>query len=124
MTSAMIARVWKDQVIFGNKTYSQVPRLLKEAVADLLIAENREDLVVESEDSATEASDVRLSYVIDKNGKVSDINIGYSVASNVAENAARNAILSIKAPRFPETENLKELQLNHYFIVKENKIYN
>ena len=72
----------------------------------------------------TEASDVRLSYVIDNNGKVSDVNIGYSVASNVAENAARNAILSIKAPRFPETENLKELQLNHYFIVKENKIYN
>lgn len=72
----------------------------------------------------TETSDVRLSYVIDKNGKVSDVNIGYSVASDAAENAAKNAVLSIKAPSFPESENLNELRLNHYFTVEENKIYN
>ena len=71
----------------------------------------------------TEPNDVRLSYIVDKSGKISDVNIGYSKGPVTAENAARNAILSLKAPSFPETENIESLRLNHYFEVKENKIY-
>lgn len=71
----------------------------------------------------TEPNDVRLSYLVDKNGKISEVNIGYSKGPIAAENAAKNAILSLKAPRFPESENIENLRLNHYFEVEENKIY-
>lgn len=70
-----------------------------------------------------EVSDVRLSYLIDKNGKISDINIGYSKSSLKAELAAKDAILSIKAPKFPDSANCSELRLNHYFEVEANNIY-
>ena len=43
----MIAMLWTNQIILGNKTYTEVPRLLKDKVKELLINENREGLVVE-----------------------------------------------------------------------------
>ena len=71
----------------------------------------------------TEINDIRLSYTIDKDGKISNIDIGYSRGPEEAILAAKNAILAIKAPKFPDSSNLTELRLNHYFNVKENKIY-
>lgn len=43
----MIAKLWGDKIINNQKTYMQVPRLLKERVADYLILRNREDLIIE-----------------------------------------------------------------------------
>lgn len=43
----MIAKLWGDKIIDNQKTYAQVPRLLKERVANYLISRNREDLVIE-----------------------------------------------------------------------------
>lgn len=42
-----MAVIWTEQIILGNKKFSQVPRLLKESVRELLIARNREDLIDE-----------------------------------------------------------------------------
>ena len=44
-----MAQLWANNILVGRKTYSQVPRLLKESVAEILIAEGREDLIVEEE---------------------------------------------------------------------------
>lgn len=40
-----VAVIWADQIIKGKKTYSQVPRLLKEAVADILKSSGHNDLI-------------------------------------------------------------------------------
>lgn len=32
----MLAMLWADQIIAGKKTYAQVPRLLRQQVAELL----------------------------------------------------------------------------------------
>lgn len=42
-----MAKLWARKIIAGEKTYSQVPRLLKPAVRDELIAQGREDLIIE-----------------------------------------------------------------------------
>ena len=34
---AMMAMLWAQQIMLGKKTYSQVPRLLKDKVKELLI---------------------------------------------------------------------------------------
>jgi hypothetical protein len=39
--------LWCQQILLGKKTYAQVPRLLKEQVAELLRDSGREDLIIE-----------------------------------------------------------------------------
>lgn len=43
----MIAMLWANQIILGKKTYSEVPRLLKSKVKEILIEAGYEDLVTE-----------------------------------------------------------------------------
>lgn len=43
----MMAMIWAQQIMLGKKTYTQVPRLLKEKVKEILIDSGCEDLVVE-----------------------------------------------------------------------------
>lgn len=43
----MIAKLWMQEIIDGNKTYVQVPKLLKEQVKTLLIDSGHEELIVE-----------------------------------------------------------------------------
>lgn len=40
-----MAELWAKKIILGEKTYSEVPRLLKAKVRDILIAAGREDLI-------------------------------------------------------------------------------
>ena len=47
MYVSTIATMWGSLVLNGDKTYSQVPRLLKAQVAYLLTEAGREDLVIE-----------------------------------------------------------------------------
>lgn len=46
-TFYMIAMLWRNQIILGKKTFSEVPRLLKTKVKELLIEAGCEDLVTE-----------------------------------------------------------------------------
>ena len=43
----MMAMLWAQQIMYGKKTYAQVPRLLKEKVKELLIDSGCEELAVE-----------------------------------------------------------------------------
>lgn len=43
----MIALLWAQQIMLGKKTYSQVPRLLKDKVKEILIDSGVENLVTE-----------------------------------------------------------------------------
>lgn len=43
----MMAMLWAQQILLGKKTYSQVPKLLKEKVKEILIDSGCEDLVTE-----------------------------------------------------------------------------
>lgn len=43
----MMAMLWANQILLGKRTYSEVPRLLKEQVAQILIDAGYEDLVTE-----------------------------------------------------------------------------
>lgn len=43
----MMAMLWAQQIMLGKKTFSQVPRLLKEQVREILIDSGCEDLIVE-----------------------------------------------------------------------------
>ena len=43
----MMAMLWSQQIMLGKKTYSQVPKLLKEKVKEILIDSGCEDLVTE-----------------------------------------------------------------------------
>lgn len=43
----MIAMLWANQIIMGKKTYAQVPRLLKEQVAEILRDCGMEELIIE-----------------------------------------------------------------------------
>ena len=43
----MMAMLWAQQIILGKKTYSQVPRLLKDKVKEILIDSGVENLVTE-----------------------------------------------------------------------------
>ena len=43
----MMAMLWAQQIMLGKKTYSQVPRLLKDKVKEVLIDSGAEDLVTE-----------------------------------------------------------------------------
>lgn len=43
----MIALLWAQQIMLGKKTYSQVPRLLKDKVKEVLIDSGAEDLATE-----------------------------------------------------------------------------
>lgn len=40
----MIAELWVQEIINGNKTYEQVPRLLKDKVKAILIEKGLEEL--------------------------------------------------------------------------------
>ena len=43
----MIAKLWRDEIIAGRRTYKEVPVKLKPKVKELLIEAGREDLVIE-----------------------------------------------------------------------------
>lgn len=43
----MMAMLWAQEIICGNKTYSQVPKLLKEKVKEIFINSGCEDLITE-----------------------------------------------------------------------------
>ena len=43
----MVAMLWANQIILGKKTYSEVPRLLKDKVKELLIEAGCDELAVE-----------------------------------------------------------------------------
>lgn len=45
--SDMMAMLWAQQIMLGKKTYSQVPRLLKDGVKEILIDSGCEDMVTE-----------------------------------------------------------------------------
>lgn len=42
-----MAMLWAQEIMCGNKTYSQVPKLLKEKVKAILINAGCEDLITE-----------------------------------------------------------------------------
>lgn len=43
----MMAMLWAQQIILGKRSYVQVPRLLKEKVAEILQDSGMEELIVE-----------------------------------------------------------------------------
>lgn len=43
----MMAMLWAQEIMCENKTYTQVPKLLKEKVKDILINAGCEELIVE-----------------------------------------------------------------------------
>ena len=43
----MMAMLWAQEIMCGNKTYKQVPKLLKEQVKTILINAGCEELIVE-----------------------------------------------------------------------------
>ena len=43
----MISLLWANQILMGKKTYAQVPRLLKEQVAEILRDCGMEELIVD-----------------------------------------------------------------------------
>lgn len=45
----MVAKLWAQKIMQGEKTFSQVPRLLKEQVEAILIESGREDLTTEND---------------------------------------------------------------------------
>lgn len=42
-----MAKLWADQIVDGKRTYSKVPRLLKEDVKEILIKAGLESLIIE-----------------------------------------------------------------------------
>ena len=45
----MVAKLWAQKIMQGEKNFSQVPRLLKEQVKAILIENGREDLTTEED---------------------------------------------------------------------------
>ena len=43
----MMAMLWAQQIMLGKKTFSQVPKLLKEKVKEILIDSGCEELITE-----------------------------------------------------------------------------
>ena len=43
----MMAMIWAQQIILEKKTFAQVPRLLKDAVREILIDSGLEELISE-----------------------------------------------------------------------------
>lgn len=43
----MMAMLWAQQIMLGKKTFTQVPRLLKEQVKEILIDSGMAELIVE-----------------------------------------------------------------------------
>lgn len=43
----MMAMLWAQQIMLGKKVFTQVPRLLKEKVKEILIDSGCEELVIE-----------------------------------------------------------------------------
>lgn len=43
----MIAMLWAQRIMYGKKTYNDIPRLLKEQVKEILIESGMEELITE-----------------------------------------------------------------------------
>lgn len=43
----MMAMLWAQQIMYGKKTFAQVPRLLKDKVKEVLIDSGMEELIAE-----------------------------------------------------------------------------
>lgn len=41
----MMAMLWAQQIMYGKKTFAQVPRLLKDQVREILIDSGMENLI-------------------------------------------------------------------------------
>lgn len=46
-SDTMMAMLWAQQIMLGKKTFSQVPKLLKEKVAEILRDSGMEELITE-----------------------------------------------------------------------------
>lgn len=44
----MIAMLWAQQIMLGKKSYTQVPKLLKDQVREILIQSGCEHLIIET----------------------------------------------------------------------------
>lgn len=45
--AGMMAMLWAQKIMLGKKTYADVPRLLKEQVAEILTESGLEELITE-----------------------------------------------------------------------------
>ena len=45
--AVMMAMLWAQKIIYGKKTFDQVPKLLKEQVREILIESGMEELITE-----------------------------------------------------------------------------
>lgn len=43
----MMAMLWAQKIMYGKKTFDQVPKLLKEQVREILIESGMEELITE-----------------------------------------------------------------------------
>lgn len=43
----MMAMLWAQQIMYGKKTFAQVPRLLKDKIKEVLIDSGMEELITE-----------------------------------------------------------------------------
>lgn len=60
----MMAMLWAQQIMLGKKTYSQVPRLLKDKVKEILIDSGTEELVTEEQQYGHITSSNKKAYPI------------------------------------------------------------
>jgi len=45
--AVMMAMLWAQKIMYGKKTFDQVPKLLKEQVREILIESGMEELITE-----------------------------------------------------------------------------
>lgn len=43
----LLAMLWAQKIIYGKKTFAQVPKLLKDDVREILIESGKEELITE-----------------------------------------------------------------------------
>ncbi len=46
----MMAMLWAQKIMYGKRTFAQVPRLLKDQVREILIESGMEELIIEDDE--------------------------------------------------------------------------
>lgn len=46
----MMAMLWTQKIMYGKRTFAQVPRLLKDQVREILIESGMEELIIEDDE--------------------------------------------------------------------------
>lgn len=46
----MMAMLWAQKIMYGKRTFAQVPRLLKDQVREILIESGLEELIIEDDE--------------------------------------------------------------------------